>query len=344
MANEVAEPVSPCPAVATSGNEEQPEIDSVEYTGPDADRLGLRSTAFWSVHVAAVAGVAWLGWSWTGFGWLVGGYAIRMFAITAGYHRYFAHRAFRTGRAFQLVLAVLAASAAQRGPLWWAAHHRRHHKHSDEPQDVHSPRQRGLYWAHLGWLLGRRHARTDLDRIRDLARYPELRFLDRHDEAPVVVAALLTFLLGGVTGLVWGTFVALTLTWHVTFSINSLAHTWGRRRYVTGDDSRNTGVLAVLAFGEGWHNNHHHYQRAARQGFYWWEIDVTYYVLKLLEVARVVSDVQGVPRHVRDAHSEPALAARRRPQRLDRGRSVDKQLSAQARRREAVRPDAIAIE
>ena len=276
-------------------------MDSVEYTGPDADRPGWWSTPFWSVHVGAVVGAVWLGWSWAAFGWLAGGYAVRMFAITAGYHRYLAHRTFKTSRAFQLVLAVLAGTAAQRGPLFWAAHHRRHHKHSDAPGDVHSPVQRGLYWAHLGWMLGRRHARSDLARCKDLAKYPELRFLDRHDIAVVVAGALVTFLAGGVTGLVWGTFVATTLTWHVTFSINSLAHAWGRRRYATGDASRNNALLAVLAFGEGWHNNHHHYQRTARQGFFWWEVDVTYYALKVLERLGLVWDVRGVPRRVRDA-------------------------------------------
>ena len=282
-------------------------MTSVDYTGPHADRPRWRTNApFWGVHVAALVGALWIGWSWAALAWLAGGYAVRMFAITAGLHRYFAHRTFRTSRAFQLALAVLGMSAAQQGPLFWAAHHRRHHKHADQPEDVHSPRQRGFLWSHVGWFLASRHARTDLARIKDFAAYPELRFLDRHDLAFVVGFAVLTFLVGGPTALVWGTFVATVAAWHVTFAINSLAHVRGTRRYATPDDSRNNPLLAVLTFGEGWHNNHHHYQRTARQGFYWWEVDLTYYVLKLLEVAHLVRDVQGVPRHVRDGGTSPA--------------------------------------
>jgi stearoyl-CoA desaturase (Delta-9 desaturase) len=261
---------------------------------------------FWGVHVAAVVGAIGVGWSWAAFAWLVGGYAVRMLAITGGLHRYFAHRTFKTSRAFQLVLGVLGMSAAQQGPLFWAANHRHHHRNSDRPGDVHSPRQHGFYYSHLGWIFARRGVATDLEQVKDFAKYPELRFLNRHDVAFVFGFALLTFLLGGATGLVWGTFVATVATWHATFAINSLAHVWGKRRYATTDDSRNNPLLAALTFGEGWHNNHHHYQRAARQGFYWWEIDVTYYVLKLLEKLRVVRDVQGVPRHVRDGVVSPS--------------------------------------
>ncbi|MGE3543738.1 MAG: acyl-CoA desaturase [Kofleriaceae bacterium] len=245
-------------------------------------------------------GAIWVGWSWAAFGWLVGGYAVRMFAITAGLHRYFAHRSFKTGRTFQFVLGVLGMTAAQQGPLWWAAHHRNHHKYSDRPADIHSPVQHGFYRSHIGWIFAARHRGTDVDRIKDFARFPELRVLDRFDTAFVVATAVVTLLVGGTTALVWGFFVATVLTWHATFAINSLAHVWGRRRYDTGDDSRNNAVLAALTFGEGWHNNHHYYQRAARQGFYWWEVDVTFFALKLLEVLHVVSDVAGVPRHLRD--------------------------------------------
>jgi stearoyl-CoA desaturase (delta-9 desaturase) len=264
-----------------------------------------RNTPFWGVHVAAVIGAIWIGWSWTALAWLAGGYLVRMFAITGGYHRYFAHRTFKTSRAFQFVLALLGMSTAQQGPLWWAAHHRRHHKHSDEPGDVHSPRQRGFVWSHVGWILGDRHTQTDFERIKDLARYPELRFMNRHDTSFVVGFSVLLFLIGGPTALVWGGFVPLVLCWHATFCINSLAHVWGWRRYATSDDSRNNFLLALLTLGEGWHNNHHHYQRSARQGFYWWEIDISYYVLKLLEQLRLVWDVEGVPRHIRDGTSRP---------------------------------------
>jgi stearoyl-CoA desaturase (Delta-9 desaturase) len=276
-------------------------MQSVEITEAGCDRPRWRTNApFWGVHISAVIGAIWIGWSWAALAWLAGGYAVRMFAITAGFHRYFAHRTYKTSRAFQLVLALLGMSAAQQGPLWWAAHHRRHHMYSDEPGDVHSPRQRGFLWSHLGWILATRHTRTDLARVKDLARYPELRFMNRHDAAFVVGFAALLFLIGGATALVWGAFVPLVLCWHATFCINSLAHVWGRRRYATADDSRNNVFLAMLTFGEGWHNNHHHYQRSARQGFYWWELDVSYYVLKVLERLYLVWDVEGVPRHIRD--------------------------------------------
>jgi stearoyl-CoA desaturase (delta-9 desaturase) len=280
---------------------------SVEVTGPLADRPRWRENLpFWAVHAVAVIGAVAVGWSSAALWWLVGGYAVRMFVITAGYHRYFSHRTFKTSRAFQFVLALVALSTCQQGPLWWAAHHRRHHKYSDQPEDIHSPRQRGFWWSHMFWILASRHKRTDIDRIRDFARYPELRFLDRHDLAFAIAWGFVTYAIGGATALFWGFFVAIVLAWHVTFCINSLAHVLGRRRYATSDDSRNNAALALLAFGEGWHNNHHHYQRSARQGFFWWEIDLSWYALKVLEVVGIVWDVEGVPRHVRDDVAAPA--------------------------------------
>jgi stearoyl-CoA desaturase (delta-9 desaturase) len=273
----------------------------------------LINIPFWGIHIAAVVGAILVGWSWGAFAWLAASYAVRMFAITAGYHRYFAHRTFKTGRAFQLVLAVTAMSTAQRGVLWWASQHRTHHRFSDQPGDVHSPRLGGFWWSHVGWLLAGRHAETHWDRIKDFAKYPELRWLNRHDVLIAVAWGFVLYLLGGTTALVWGHFVPLVLVWHVTFLVNSLAHVLGSQRYTTSDDSRNNAVIALLTFGEGWHNNHHHYQRSARQGFYWWEVDVTFYVLKLLEAMRIVSGVQGVPRHVRDetAHVIAERAAAR---------------------------------
>jgi stearoyl-CoA desaturase (delta-9 desaturase) len=282
----------------------------VAVTDRDLDRpRWVQNLPFWGVHVAAIVGAILVGWSWQAAVWFAGAYAVRMFAITAGYHRYFSHRTFKTSRAFQFVLALLGMTTAQQGPLWWAAHHRDHHKYSDEPEDIHSPVQRGFLWAHVGWILGRRNNATNFDRVRDFAKYPELRFMNAHDVAFVIAFAALTYLVGGSTALVWGFFVSLVATWHVTFCINSLAHVWGRRRYKTTDDSRNNPVLAVLAFGEGWHNNHHYYQRSARQGFYWWEVDVTYYALKTLEWLGLVWDVEGVPRHVRDNTPSPRRVA-----------------------------------
>jgi stearoyl-CoA desaturase (delta-9 desaturase) len=284
-------------------------MQSAEFTGDGADRPRWRQNLpFWAVHATALIGAIWVGWSWSAFAWLVGTYAVRMFAITAGYHRYFSHRTFKTSRAFQFVLALLGMTAAQQGPLWWAAHHRRHHKYSDLPEDIHSPRQRGFVWSHMQWFLAKRHKQVDLERIKDFAKYPELRILDRIDLLFLVVLGFIVFEVGGSTALVWGHFVSIVAAWHITFCINSLAHVLGSRRYQTEDDSRNNLTLALLTFGEGWHNNHHHYQRSARQGFYWWEIDISYYVLKALEALRIVWDVEGVPKHVRDQTEAPERA------------------------------------
>jgi len=249
------------------------------------------------MHAAAIAGVIYLGWSWSGLALAVGAYFVRMFLVTAAYHRYFSHRAFKTSRAFQLVLALGAQSAAQKGVLWWSAHHRWHHKHSDTPRDVHSARLRGFWYSHVGWILGDQWNATDLDMVPDLAKFPELRFLNRPSIQllPAAVLAVACFLLGGVHGLVWGFFVSTVMLWHGSFTINSLSHMFGRRRYPTTDDSRNNWLLALLTTGEGWHNNHHHYQSSANQGFFWWEVDVTYYVLRLMAAVGLVWDLRRPP-------------------------------------------------
>ncbi|WP_437490417.1 acyl-CoA desaturase [Sorangium sp. So ce1014] len=224
-------------------------------------------------------------------------YLIRLFAMMAGYHRYFSHRTFKTSRAFQFLLALVATTAAQKGPLWWASTHRVHHKYSDTDRDVHSPTRRSFWHAHMGWWMGREHEATDLSLIADFARYPELRWLDRWHALSIVamVAALLIF--GGLDVGLWGYCVSTCLLHHVIYAINSVAHVSGSRRYATTDTSRNNPLLGVLCLGEGWHNNHHHYQSSARQGFFWWEIDMTYYGLKALEKIGLVWDVRGVPEH-----------------------------------------------
>ncbi|HVV87239.1 MAG TPA: acyl-CoA desaturase, partial [Kofleriaceae bacterium] len=267
---------------------------------------------FWGVHVMAIVGIALLGWSWTGFGLAMASYAIRMFFVTGAYHRYFSHRTYKTSRPMQFVLALGAVSTVQRGVLWWAGHHRHHHATSDTLEDIHSPYHGGFWWSHVGWILTRDLEDTETDRVKDLARYPELRWLDRHWLLLTVLQATICFAIGGAFALVWVFATAITLCWHGTFTINSLSHLWGGRRYATDDDSRNNPVLALITLGEGWHNNHHHYQRSARQGFYWWEYDITYYVLRLLQAVGLVWDLHGVPEHVRagtrKAPARPAMA------------------------------------
>jgi stearoyl-CoA desaturase (delta-9 desaturase) len=255
-----------------------------------------------AVHVGAVLGPFLAGWSWK---WVLGAviaYYLRMIAVTAGYHRYFAHRAFRTSRAFQFVLAFATQSAAQRGVLWWAGHHRWHHKHSDTTEDVHSAKQRGFWYAHIGWILTDAWDSSESRLVPDLYKFPELRWLDKPlpQLLPTALLGLAFLVLGGAQGFVWGFLVSTVLVWHGSFAVNSFAHLVGKRRYATRDDSRNNWVLAVLTTGEGWHNNHHHYPGSARQGFFWWEVDVTYYVLRGLALLGIVWDLQRVPDSARN--------------------------------------------
>ena len=260
------------------------------------ERLGApKSLPFWGVHVAAVAGVVWTGWSWTGLALAVALYYGRMFFVTAGYHRYFSHRAFRTSRPVQLALAVGATITVQKGVLWWAANHRLHHRDSDGPADVHSPGRRGLWWAHVGWILADDHQETQWRMIRDFARYPELRWLNRHYLIPPIAFAAVLVLLGGWWAFLWGFLVSTTLLWHGTFLVNSLAHVVGSRRYETKDDSRNHLGIALLTMGEGWHNNHHRFAASARQGFFWWEADATYYVLLAMRRLGLIWDLRAPP-------------------------------------------------
>jgi stearoyl-CoA desaturase (delta-9 desaturase) len=273
----------------------------------------LRVLPFVALHLGCLA-VLWVGWSATAVAVAAGLYALRMFAITGFYHRYFSHKAFRTSRAMQFLFALLGASAVQRGPLWWASQHRHHHAHADDEHDAHSPHRHGFLWAHTGWFMARENFATRTAMVKDLAQFPELRFLDRFDAlVPVLLAALLygcgewlalAYPELGTTGpqlLVWGFCISTVVLYHATFTVNSLAHTLGRRRYATRDSSRNNWWLALLTFGEGWHNNHHHFPGSARQGFYWWEIDFTWYGLRLLSALGLIWDLRPVPAAIRNA-------------------------------------------
>ena len=267
-----------------------------------------RVVPFIALHVACL-GVIFVGFSLTAVVVAIGSYVIRMFAITGFYHRYFSHRSFKTSRPLQFLFAILGATATQRGPIWWAAHHRHHHVNSDTELDCHSPR-RGFWRSHVGWFLTRSNFSTQSSRVPDLTRYPELRWLDRFDTVVPVVYAAALFFTGqwlsthhpelGTNGLqlvVWGYLISTVVLLHVTLFINSLAHKFGSARFKTNDDSRNNMLLAILTLGEGWHNNHHFYPVSARQGFYWWEIDVTYYILKLMSWSRLIWDMKTVPAH-----------------------------------------------
>lgn len=267
----------------------------------------VRTLPFIFLHLGCLA-VLWVGWSWLAVVAAVGLYLIRMFAITGFYHRYFSHKTFQTSRTAQFLFALLGASAVQRGPLWWAYQHRHHHLHSDDESDVHSPCRRGFWWSHIGWITSARNFPTAYAQVRDLAKYPELVFLNRFDSLVPMLLAVGLYGLGailhrqwpglGVTAgqlLVWGFFVSTTLLFHATSSINSLAHLMGKRRYDTRDNSRNSLFLALITLGEGWHNNHHRYMTTVRQGFYWWEIDISFYVLKVLSWTGLIWDLRPVP-------------------------------------------------
>lgn len=267
---------------------------------------------FATVHVLAL-GVFWVGVSPVAVVVCLALFWIRMFAITGFYHRYLSHRSYKTSRWFQFVFAIVGNSSVQKGPLWWAAHHRHHHQYSDKDQDVHSPVKRGFLYAHFGWIFARANARTKIQLVPDLAKFPELRVLDRFDVLIPILLGTSCFGLGvlletyapslGTTGpqmLFWGFFLSTVLLANATFTINSLSHIFGRRRFETTDDSRNNWLLALLTCGEGWHNNHHHYPTAARQGFYWWEIDITYYGLLVLSKLGLIWDLKRVPAHILD--------------------------------------------
>ncbi len=253
--------------------------------------------AFIMVHLACL-GIIWTGVNTKVLVLCVALYLIRMFAVTAGYHRYFSHRSYRTSRVGQFILAFLCQTTAQKGVLWWAAQHRHHHKHSDLPSDVHSPRHHGFLFSHVGWVFSRHRGKADYSQVSDLTRFPELVWLDRFQNLPALLLAVGTWLYAGLPGLFVGFFLSTVLLYHGTFMINSMAHVIGKQRYVTGDDSRNNWWLALITLGEGWHNNHHHYMSSTRQGFRWWEIDPTYYVLKMLSWVGIVWDLRDPPPEV----------------------------------------------
>lgn len=278
------------------------------------DRVDLvRIMPFIFLHLGCLA-VLWVGWSPMAVWTAVALYFLRMFAVTAIHHRYFSHKTYSTSRPVQFLLAVWAATTVQRGSLWWAYHHRHHHAHSDGPDDAHSPHVHGFWWSHIGWITSRRNFPTDYSTIKDLAKFPELVMLNRFDLVIPVLFATAIFGTGqllahvapalGTNGpqlLVWGFFISTTFLFHGTACINSMAHVFGRRRYATSDDSRNSFLLSMITLGEGWHNNHHQHQSTVRQGFYWWELDITYYLLRLLSFTGLIWDLRPVPA---DAYDE----------------------------------------
>ncbi len=270
----------------------------------------MRCIPFIILHLGCL-GVIWVGWSpfvvWTA----VALYFVRMFAVTGIYHRYFSHKTYSTSRVGQFLLALWGGTTVQRGGLWWAYHHRHHHQHSDDPEDAHSPHVHGFWWSHIGWITSRRNFPTDYSKVKDLAKFPELVWLNRFDTVVPILFAVAIYYTGeflshaapslqtsGAQLLVWGFFISTTFLFHGTSCINSMAHLMGKRRFATTDDSRNSFILAIICLGEGWHNNHHRYQSSTRNGFYWWEIDPTYYGLKLLSYTGLIWGLKPVPKSI----------------------------------------------
>jgi stearoyl-CoA desaturase (delta-9 desaturase) len=301
----------------------------------EPDRVDwVRCLPFVVLHLGCL-GVIWVGWSPIALTVAIALYFLRIFAITGFYHRYFSHKTFKTSRTGQFLFALLGATSVQRGPLWWAYHHRHHHRHSDEDSDAHSPHVHGFWWAHIGWITSRRNFPTDYSKVRDLAKYPELVFLNRFDTIVPAIFAGALFGLGWALGtgapqsgtsgwqmLVWGFFISTTVLFHGTSCINSLAHVMGRRRFDTQDDSRNSFILSLITLGEGWHNNHHRYQSATRNGFYWWQIDPTYYLLKVLSWTGLIWGLKPVPDSVlQEGHGENHLARAEDSQRSSDGQA-----------------------
>jgi stearoyl-CoA desaturase (Delta-9 desaturase) len=246
---------------------------------------------FFLIHAGCLAAFFLpIRWEWIALA--IGSYLIRMFAVTAGYHRYFSHRSFKLNRFWQFILAFMAQTSGQKSVLWWAAHHRVHHRNSDREGDVHSPILQGLWWSHVGWIVSTRHEGYDPRLISDFRKFPELRFLDRYDLLPTVLYGAAFWLIGGFGAFMWGFVISTVILYHATFAINSVAHLWGTRRFDTADHSRNNFLLALVTLGEGWHNNHHQFMHACRQGMRWWEVDFTYYGLKILSWVGIVKDIR----------------------------------------------------
>lgn len=289
---------------STKKPEDRSKDDRVDIIG---------SVAFIGVHLGALL-VFVAGFSWIALGLCVALYVVRMFGITAGFHRYFSHRTFKTSRAFQFALAWIGTSSAQLGPLWWAAHHRHHHKHSDTEEDIHSPGMRGVWYAHVGWILSPRYVETNMRAVPDLAKYPELVWLNKYHWVPPLALGFAVFAFGAaldilapqlgvgpLQALAWGFFLSTVLLYHGTFTINSFCHIFGSRRFDTSDESKNNFWLALITLGEGWHNNHHHCPYSERQGLAWYEIDITHYILRMLSWVGLVWDINEPPARVLEA-------------------------------------------
>ena len=262
----------------------------------------VQISIFWTVQASALL-VFFVPFSWGFVALWAASHFLRAIGLTLSFHRYFAHRAFKMNRVARFAWAFIGTAAMQKGPLWWAGHHVNHHKFADRDGDPHSPMVSGVYYAHIGWFLNDTKHDTLAPSnpvIRDFSTAPELAFLERYFFLPPVLLAAAMFAIGGFPWLVWGFCLPTMTLAHATFAINTVNHMFGSRRFDTVDESRNNPITALFAVGEGWHNNHHRYQRAARNGFYWWEFDPTWYVIRTMAAVGLAWDLQSVPKRIYD--------------------------------------------
>ena len=276
--------------------------------GRQMKRLNVSRVAT-AIVVHLVAMTAPFVYSWWGLMFFVlSTFVILQFGLTLGYHRLLSHRSYQTHPVVRRIFATLGCLSAQAGPISWAATHRFHHRHADGDQDPHSPKQ-GLAWAHMIWVFYHHPELRKASFILagDLSSDPFLCFLERHRSCVNGVFALGVFGLGiiiidgwvgGVSLLVWGVCLRVVVLWHLTFLVNSAAHTWGYRNYRTPDQSRNLWWLALLLLGDGWHNNHHADPRAAAHGHRWFELDITYAMIAIMAKLGLVWSVRPVSRQM----------------------------------------------
>ncbi len=282
------------PQIATHHGVKEKQLPT---SSPLAQKRRIHVPAFAfivGVHILALAGLFTFSWAALAvcvvLHWLTGGVG-----ITLGYHRLLTHRSFQTPKIVEYILAIIASLACQGGPISWVAVHRIHHAKSDQPGDPHSPRD-SFFWAHMGWCIHRNDIIDDYKEYSkfapDLAKDPVHRFLNQNFMLWTVLLAAGLYAWGGISFVVWGIFVRLVLVYHSTWFVNSATHVWGYKNFKTGEDSSNLWWVALLSYGEGWHNNHHAFQTSARHGLKWWEFDTTYMMIKTLEMFGLAKDIK----------------------------------------------------
>ncbi|MCY6492509.1 acyl-CoA desaturase [Leptolyngbya sp. GGD] len=246
-----------------------------------------------AIHIGALFAFLPGNFSWSAVGlaiflhWLTGG-----LGITLGWHRLMSHRSFQVPKWLEYTLVFFGSLAMQGGPIWWIGLHRHHHLYSDQPNDHHDS-TKGFWWSHMEWMLRDVPAENEIPKFtKDIADDKFYQFLENYFALLQVALGVLLYAIGGWSFVTWGIFVRLVLVYHCTWLVNSATHKFGYRTYDSGDQSTNCWWVALLVYGEGWHNNHHAFQYSARHGLKWWEIDITWMTIRLLEVLGLATKVK----------------------------------------------------